>query len=59
MTLIQFVLYAKKFFIALLAALAILGVCLEDGTVTPSEWITIVLAFGSSLGVYQINNEGV
>lgn len=57
MTLLQFVQYARKFLVALTAALAILAVALSDGVVTQSEIIQIVLAFLGSLGVYSIKNK--
>ena len=57
MTLEQFIGYAKKFCIALLAALAILATAVVDGVVTPSEWVQIAIAFLGAAGVYQVKNE--
>lgn len=53
----QFVKIAKKFCVALLAALAILATALSDGTINPSEWIQIGVAFVGAAGVYQFKNE--
>ena len=56
MTTIQFIQYAKKFLVALAAALAIVAVALADGKIEVAEWITIALAFLSALGVYGVDN---
>lgn len=48
---------ARKFLVALAAALASLGVAIGDGTVDASEWITVALAFLGALGVYQVANR--
>lgn len=55
----QFVRYAKKFCIALLAALAILTAALVDGAVSSSEWVQVVIAFLGAVGVYKAENEQV
>jgi len=57
MNILQFINYARKFFVALAAALAILGVALVDNSVTVSEWVQIALAFLGALGVYTVANE--
>lgn len=56
MSLVQFVAYAKKFCVALIAALAILGTALADGVVVASEWIQVAIAFAGAIGVYQAEN---
>jgi hypothetical protein len=56
---LDFVNYARKFFVALVAALAELAVVLSDGTVTTSEWILVAIAFAGALGVYQVANKQV
>lgn len=55
----QFVTYAKKFCVALLAALAILATALSDGAVTSSEWLQVVIAFIGAAGVYQVENKEI
>ena len=59
MKLVQFIGYARKFCVALLAALAILGTALVDNTVTQSEWIQVVIAFVGALGVYSLPNDKI
>lgn len=59
MTLTNFVPYARKFLVALAAALAILVTALVDNTVSASEWVTIALAFLGAAGVYQTPNKEV
>lgn len=56
MTIFQFVDYARKFCVALVAALGITATALSDGTINASEWIAIALAFAGALGVYQATN---
>ena len=56
MSLLQFVSYARKFCIALTAALGIVTIALADGVITGAEWIQIVIAFAGALGVYQAAN---
>ena len=56
MNILQFINYARKFFVALAAALAILGVALVDNSVSTSEWVQIALAFLGALGVYTVAN---
>lgn len=46
-----------KFFIALGAALAILGSALSDGSVSSQEWVNVAIAFLGSFGVYQFPNK--
>ena len=53
----EFIAYARKFLIALAAALAILGVALEDGNVTSGEWVQVAIAFVGALGVYAVRNK--
>lgn len=57
MTIRQFVKYAKKFLIAVAAALGVAAAALSDGVVTPSEWVQIVLAALGALGVYRAAND--
>lgn len=52
----QFVVDSRKFLVALLAGLTILGVALVDNTVTKSEWVQIAVAFVGALGVYRLPN---
>lgn len=52
----EFVKYAAKFVTALAAALAIAGVALADNSISPSEWVQIILAFLGAVGVYAIPN---
>lgn len=47
---------ARKFLVALLAALGVLATALADATVTTSEWVQIGIAFIGALGVYSISN---
>lgn len=49
--------YARKFLIALAAALAILATAVADNVVTMSEWIAVALAFLGALGVYAVPNK--
>jgi uncharacterized membrane protein len=53
----EFIAYARKFLIALAAALGVLGAALSDGTVIASEWVSISLAFLGALGVYYTTND--
>jgi hypothetical protein len=60
----EFVTYARKFLVALVAAAAILTVTLtasSDGgtSITPSEWLQIAVAFLGAIGVYTIPNGKV
>ena len=56
-TLIGFAGYARKFLVALAAALAILVVALSDDAVTRLEWVQVAIAFLGAVGVYQIPNK--
>ena len=56
MTLYDLVHGARKFAVALAAALAILATTLPDGVET-SEWIAVALAFLGALGVYGTPND--
>lgn len=56
MKLIDFIAYARKFLVALTAALGVLAVALSDGTVSTAEIIQIVIAFAGALGVYGVSN---
>lgn len=47
----------RKFWVAVGAALGILGVALSDGIVNTSEIIQVVIAFGGSLGVFNVSNK--
>lgn len=57
MKVLEFVAYARKFVIALAAALGVLTVALGDGTVNLDEWLQIGIAFAGALGVYAVTNE--
>lgn len=57
MTVLQFVAYARKFLIALTAALAVTASALSDGSIIASEWVSIVIAFLGALGVYLTANN--
>jgi len=59
MTVAQFVEYARKFCIALTAALVVLAAALVDTTVTSAEWVQIIAAFLGAGGVYQASNKGI
>lgn len=56
MNVLEFVSYAKKFCVALLAALGVTATALSDGTISTSEWIQIVIAFIGAWGVYAVTN---
>lgn len=47
---------ARKFLVALIAALGVLATALSSGSVTNSEWIQIGIAFVGALGVYTVTN---
>lgn len=51
----DFIRGARKFAVAIVSALTVLGVSL-DGGVTGQEWIAVVVAFAGALGVYAIPN---
>lgn len=53
---VEFVQVAKKFMVALVAALGILANALSDGHVTGSEWLSVAVAFLGALGVYAVTN---
>lgn len=53
---VEFIQYAKKFCVALIAALGILSNALADGHVSSSEWISVAVAFLGALGVYAVTN---
>ncbi len=53
----EFVGYARKFLVAVVAALAVLGVALADGVVTGSEWTQVVVAALGAVGVYVVKND--
>ena len=59
MSVLQFIKYAKKFLVAVAAALGVLAVALSDGVVSPSEWVQVAIAALGALGVYQAKNEEV
>jgi hypothetical protein len=59
MSLQEFFGYARKFLIALAAALAILATAVSDNTVSVSEWIAIAVGFIGALGVYAVKNDQV
>lgn len=56
MSVLEFVAYARKFVIALSAALGVLLVAL-DGGMTTSEWLQVAISFLGALGVYQVKNS--
>jgi hypothetical protein len=47
----------SKFWVALGAALAVAGIALSDGVITPTEWLQIGIAFVGALGVRQVTNQ--
>lgn len=53
----ELIVYARKFCVALTAALVILGAAVSDGVMTGPEWIQVIAAFLGALGVYQVANE--
>jgi hypothetical protein len=60
----EFVTYARKFVVALVAAAGVLIITLtstSDGgsAITPSEWLQIAVAFLGAVGVYSIPNGKV
>lgn len=59
MNLLEFVNYAKKFCIALTAALVVLAAALADGIVSTAEWVQIAAAFLGASGVYRARNRRV
>ncbi len=59
MTLSDFVGYAQKFCVALIAALGVTATALADGTITTSEWVSIALSFLGALGVYAATNTTI
>lgn len=48
---------ARKFTVALAAALGIALVALADNSISPTEWVQIAIAFLGALGVHQIANK--
>lgn len=51
--------YRKAIAGFLVPALGALGVALEDGAISPTEWVAIaVAALGSSYAVYRTENKG-
>lgn len=50
----------RKFFVAVFAAVAMTGVVWTTGdpasTITGPEWLQVVLAFGTAIGVYGVPN---
>lgn len=56
MKLLDFVAYAKKFCIALTAALTVLAAALSDGSVSASEWVQIASAALAAGGVFYAAN---
>lgn len=47
----------SKFWVALAAALTVLGTSVADGHLTLAEGIAVAAAFLGSLGVYQVTNK--
>lgn len=47
---------ARKFLVALAAAVAVLGTVIPNG-ITSQEWISVILAFLGALGVYLVPNQ--
>lgn len=56
---IQFINYARKFLVAVGAALGVLAVALVDNSVSPQEWIQVAIAALGAVGVYSIPNKEV
>lgn len=59
MTLPNFVGYAQKFCVALIAALGVAATAVADGTISTSEWVSIALAFIGAFGVYAATNTPI
>lgn len=57
MSLLEFVGYARKAFVALAAAFGVLATSLVDGTITSSEWGAVAVAFFGAVAVYSVKNE--
>lgn len=55
--LLDFIGYAKKFCVALIAALGVTAAALADGHVNALEGVQIALAFLGALGVYHATNS--
>ena len=55
----EFLPYAAKASVALVAALAILATAVADNVVTPAEWIQVAIAALGALGVYYVPNKPV
>lgn len=47
----------RKAIVAVTAALSILAVCLEDGVLSTTEIISVVIAFLGAIGVERVANE--
>lgn len=48
----------NKLWVALAAALTVLGSSLADGGLTTAEIVGVVAAFVGAIGVYQVSNRG-
>lgn len=59
MTLQTFVSGARKFLVAVVAALGVLALQLANGPVTTSGWLQIIIAFAGALGVYGVTNTQI
>lgn len=57
MNVLQFVSYARKFLVAVVAALGVLAGALADGSVSPTEWVQVAFAFLGALGVFMVANQ--
>lgn len=53
----MFAAYARKFLVAVAAALGVLMVALSDEKVTTTEWVQIVISALGSVGVYYVPND--
>ena len=47
----------RKFVVALVAAVGVLGAAVADGTLTGAEGVAVVSAFLGSLGVFGFRND--
>lgn len=53
---VEFISVARKFLVALTAALGVLAFALGDNVVTTSEWLQVLVAFLGAAGVYLVAN---
>lgn len=59
MTIADWVRGARKFAVAVAAALGVAATLVADGSLSSSDWIAIALAFAGAIGVYRVPNADV